>query len=76
MYIALSMTDGCVHLQQLVVYSSWKFHQLAAGQPLSGQPVRYGKGRRYTAGHHIQNHTRRVTLLQPARQAAVSGPAL
>jgi hypothetical protein len=27
--------------------SSWKFHQLAAGQLLAGQPVRYGKGRRY-----------------------------
>ncbi len=27
--------------------SSWKFHQLAAGQMLSGQPVRYEKGRRY-----------------------------
>ncbi len=38
------MTDGCVH----VLYnSSWKFHQLAAGQLLSRQPVRYGKGRQY-----------------------------
>jgi hypothetical protein len=26
--------------------SSWKFHQLAAEQLLSGQPVRYGKGGR------------------------------
>jgi len=38
------MTDGCVHL---LYNSSWKFHQLGAGQLLSGQPVRYGKGRRY-----------------------------
>jgi len=29
------------------VHSSWKFHQLTAGQPLSRQPVRYGKGGRY-----------------------------
>ncbi len=27
------------------IYTSWKFHQLAAGQLLSGQPVQYGKGR-------------------------------
>ncbi len=33
------MTVGGVHL---LCNSSWKFHQLAAGQPLSGQPVRYG----------------------------------
>jgi hypothetical protein len=38
------MTNGCVHLLH---NSSWKFHQLAAEQLLSGQPVRYGKGRRY-----------------------------
>jgi hypothetical protein len=30
----------------LLNYSSWKFHHHAAGQLLSGQPVRYGKGRR------------------------------
>jgi hypothetical protein len=39
-------------LWRLFVYivqysSSWKFHQLAAGQLLSGQPVLYGKGRQY-----------------------------
>ncbi len=34
-------------LCKFTIYSSWKFHQLAAGQLLSGQPVRYGKGRRY-----------------------------
>ncbi len=39
------MTDGCV----LLLYnSSWKFHQPAAGQLLSVQPVRYGKDRRYS----------------------------
>jgi hypothetical protein len=38
------MTDGCVHL---LFNSSWKVYQLAAGQLLSGQQVRYGKGRRY-----------------------------
>jgi hypothetical protein len=38
------MTDGCV---RSLYNSSWKFLQLAAGQLLSGQPVRYGKSRRY-----------------------------
>ncbi len=38
------MTDGDVNL---LYKSSWKFHQLAAGQPLLGQPIRYGKGRLY-----------------------------
>jgi hypothetical protein len=33
------MTDGCEHL---LYNSSWKFHQLAARQPLSGQPVWLG----------------------------------
>ncbi len=37
-------TDGCVHL---LYNSSWKVHQLAAGQLMSWQPVRYGKGRWY-----------------------------
>jgi hypothetical protein len=36
----------CVHL---LFNSSWEFHQLAAGQLLSGQPVRYVKGRCGTA---------------------------
>ena len=36
--------DGCVHL---LYNSSWIFHLLAAEQLLSGQPVQYGKGRRY-----------------------------
>ncbi len=36
--------DGCLHLPYT---SSWKFHQLATGQLLSGQPLRYGKGGRY-----------------------------
>jgi hypothetical protein len=38
------MTDDCVHL---LSNSSWKLLQHAAGQLLSWQPVRYGKGRRY-----------------------------
>jgi hypothetical protein len=59
--------DGwlCTYVQY---YSSWKFHQLAAGQLLSGQPVRYGKERRY--GPSI---TYKITpagsLSYPARQA-------
>jgi hypothetical protein len=46
----------------MVVYisSSWIFRQLAAGQLLSGQPVRY-------------KNSWRVTLLQPAGRAAVLG---
>jgi hypothetical protein len=38
------MTDSYVHL---LYNSGWKFHQLAARQLLSGQPVRYGKGMQY-----------------------------
>ncbi len=45
--------------------SSWEFLQLVAGQLLSGQPER--------PLHHKQNHTCRVTLLQPARRGAVLG---
>jgi hypothetical protein len=58
------MTDGCFHVLN---NSIWKIHQLAAGQFLSEQPVRYGKGRR------AQNHTCRVSLLQLAGRAAVLG---
>ncbi len=57
------LTDGCVHL---TLNSSQKFHQLAAGQLLSGQPVLFGQ-----AG--VTNQTCPVTLLQPARKAAVLG---
>ncbi len=64
------MTDGCVHL---LYNNSWKFHQLAAMQLLSGQPVRYGKGRWYCPSITYKNHTCRVTLLQPARRAVVLG---
>ncbi len=38
--------DGCL-CTYLLYNSSWKFHPLAAGQLLSGQPVRYWKERRY-----------------------------
>ncbi len=57
------LKDGCVHL---TLNSSWKFHQLAAGQLLSGQPVLFRQ-----AG--VTNQTCRVTLFQPARKAAVLG---
>ena len=57
------MTDGCVHL---LYNSSWKFHQLAAGQLLSGQPVWYGKGRRIGSSIKYKITPARVTLLQPA----------
>ncbi len=60
----------------LLYNSSWKFRELAAGQLLSGQPVRYGKGRRY--GPSITNKITPAgrALLQQARRAAVFGPAL
>ncbi len=38
----------CAHL---LYKSSWKYNQLAAGQLLSGQPVWYGKGRKYWPVH-------------------------
>ncbi len=38
------MTDGCVIYY---ITAAGKFHQLAAGQLLSAQPVLYGKGRQY-----------------------------
>ncbi len=58
----------------LLYNSRWKLRQLAAGKLLSGQPVRYQKGRRYChVVHLIQNHTCRVSFLQSARRAAVLG---
>jgi hypothetical protein len=51
------MTDGCVHL---LYNNSCKFHQLAAGQPLSEQPVRSGKaggtGRPTEHKSHLPGH--------------------
>ncbi len=49
------MTDGCVHSLK---NSSWKCHQIAAGQLLLGQPVR--KRQAVRPVHHVQNHTGRV----------------
>ncbi len=49
-YQAMPSSHEVTHdgwLFSLLNNSSWKFHQLAAGQLLPGQPVRYGKGRRY-----------------------------
>ncbi len=67
--VTLFITDGCV----LLIYKrSWKFHQLAAGQLLSEQPVRYGKvSRSVRPVHRVQNHACLATFLQPARRAAV-----
>jgi hypothetical protein len=48
------MTDGCVYL---LYNRSWKFRQLGAGQLLSGQPVRYGKYRRYSPSITYKIHT-------------------
>ncbi len=57
--------DGCVHL---LYKSSWKFHQHAAGQLLSGQTVRYEKSRLY-----IPYSTYKIT---PAGSLSSSLPAL
>ncbi len=48
--------------------SCWKFHQLESGQLLSGQPVRYGKGRWYgpSITHKITHTRRAVVLYQPS----------
>jgi hypothetical protein len=61
-FVTAVMTDGCVHL---LYNSSWKFHQLAAGQLLSGQPVRYGKGSRY--GPSITNKITPAGSLSPSQ---------
>ncbi len=60
------MRDGCVHL---LYNNSWKFHQLAARQLLSGQPVLYGKGRRY--GPSI---TYKITPAGPLSSSQPGGP--
>ncbi len=36
--------------------NSWKFHQLAAGPLLPGQPVRYEKGRWYGPSINTKSH--------------------
>jgi hypothetical protein len=72
-YLCEGAHDGW--LLHFLYNSSWKFHQLIAGhcgQLLSGQPVRYGtKKAGGTARPSRTNHTCRVSLLQPARRAAV-----
>ncbi len=51
-----------------------KFHRLAAGgQLLSGQPVRYGKARRYGPSITYKIIPARGILLPPAGRAAVLG---
>jgi hypothetical protein len=66
------LTDGCVHL--LYNNSSWKFYQFAARQLLSRQPCSTVRKRQAVRPvHHVQYHTCRVTLLLPARWAAVFG---
>ncbi len=65
-YVVQLMSDGCVHL---LYNCSWKFHQLAAGQFLSGQPVRYGKGRR-----HAPYFTYKITPVGSLASSQPSGP--
>ncbi len=65
------MTVFCVHL---LYSSSWKCHQLVVRQLLSGQLVRYGKGRRYDPSI-TYNITAAGSLSssQPGRRDAVLG---
>jgi hypothetical protein len=63
------ITGGYVHL---LYNSSWKFHQLAARLLMSGQQVRYGKGRGYGTSITYKSCCP-VTLLPKARRAAVLG---
>jgi hypothetical protein len=53
----------------LLYYSSFKFHQLAAGQFLSGQPVRYGKGRQYGLARPSRTKSDLTGHSPPAGQA-------
>ncbi len=66
---AFLVAHGCVHI---LYNSSWKFHQFAAGQLLSGLPVQYGKGGCIARTSCTKSHLS-VTFLQPARRAAVLG---
>jgi hypothetical protein len=64
------MTDACVHIliqQQLEIPSdrSWGAPVRATGAVWKRQAVQ--------TIHHVQNHTCRVTVLQPARRATVLG---
>ncbi len=68
-FVTAIMTNGCV---PLLYNNSWKFHHFAAGQLLSGQPVRYGKAAGTARPSHTKSHLQcRVNLRQPARRAAV-----
>jgi hypothetical protein len=58
--------DCCVHL---LCNSRWKFHQLAAGQLMLGQPVRYGKGRR-----HGPSITYKITSAASLSSSQPGGP--
>ncbi len=68
--LSLLKTDGCV---VLLYNSSWKFLQLAGGQSMSGQPVRYGKGGRYGTSIKYKITPVGVPLLQPAGRHAMVG---
>ncbi len=68
-FVTAVMTDGCVNLCTFTYYihnSSWKFHQLAAGQLLSGQPERYGKAGGTACPSQYKSHL-------PGHRSAVKG---
>ncbi len=59
------MTDGCEQQLEIQSARSWAAPVRATGTVQKRQALR--------PVHHIQSHTCRVTLLQPARRAAVLG---
>ncbi len=62
--------DGC---EYLLYISSWKFPPARSwAAPVSATGT-VQKRQAVRPVHHVQNHTCRVTLLQPARRAAVLG---
>jgi len=61
--------DGWLSIVTTVNNNSWKFHQDAAGQLLSGQPVLYGKVREYgTSITHKITPTGSLSSSQPGGQ--------
>jgi hypothetical protein len=67
--------DGWLSIVTTVNNNSWKFHQDAAGQLLSGQPVLYGKVREY--GTSITHKSHQPGHSPPASQAGSRvGPAI
>jgi hypothetical protein len=65
------MTDGCVHLLYYITTAGNSISTHLGSSCKATGTVR--KRQAVWPVHHIQNHTCRVTFLQPARRAAVLG---